>query len=90
MAVSVDELERLVRSRLKQLAIKVGYRSLVAETGVALAGIRDVVSCSIEVAGIFTDVSCALVWIENGAGASLGVALMGAGEGLSSPIVTWG
>ena len=75
---SVGELKQAVRERLKQLNVQVAYHSLTAATGVALAGVRDVVSSLIEIAGIFTPEAQALVWVENGGGASLGIALVGA------------
>ena len=48
---SVGELKQAVRERLKQLNVQVAYHSLLAATGVALVGVRDVVSSLIEIAG---------------------------------------
>ena len=80
--MSVDELEQAIRERLVRLEVKVGYRSLVGETGVALAGLKDVHSGSIEVAGVFTSEAQGLVWVDNGAGAALGIALVEDRQGL--------
>jgi hypothetical protein len=79
---SVSDLEQAVRERLKELHVKVAYQSLLAATGIPLIGVRDVISSSIEIAGLFTPQTQALVWIENGAGSSIGIALVGAGDDL--------
>jgi hypothetical protein len=75
----VANLGREVRDVMKGLVGRhVAYRSLLSATGIPLIGIKDVVSSSIEIAGIFSMERQALVWVENGAGSSLGIALTSA------------
>ena len=75
----VANLGREVRDVMKGLVgHHVAYRSLLSATGIPLIGIKDVASSSIEIAGIFSMERQALVWVENGAGSSLGIALTGA------------
>jgi hypothetical protein len=78
MSDLVANLGREVRDIMKGLAGRyVAYRSLKSATGIPLIGIKDIASSSIEIAGIFSVERQALVWIENGGGASLGIALTG-------------
>jgi hypothetical protein len=64
------------------MSVPVSYRSVTAATGVPLLIVRDVVSGLIEIRGVFTERTPALVWVENGRGGSIGIALIQEGGDL--------
>ena len=78
----VKNLTAKLVGKVRLLRIPVAYRSVTAATGVALLTVGDVVSGLIEMRGVFSRSAPALVWVENGRGASIAIALVQDGKGL--------
>ncbi len=71
----VSDLKQKIYAATREGKLSGQRRSFCSATNIPLVGIKDIVSSVYDVKGVFDNERCALVWVENGLGDGLGVAL---------------